>query len=36
MRTVNHAKMSGTNMEAIELIVTRDTVDPRGPKGAPR
>lgn len=32
----NHAKLPGTNLEGIELIVTRDTVDPRGPKGGGR
>jgi hypothetical protein len=32
----NHTKLPGTNLEAIELIVTRSTVDPRKPKAGGR
>ena len=28
----NDAKFPDTNLETIELIVTPDTIDPRGPK----
>jgi hypothetical protein len=34
--SANHAKMPGTNIEAIELIVTRDTVATRRPDAAER
>jgi hypothetical protein len=27
-----YTKLPGTNLEGIELVVTRDTADPRGPK----
>jgi len=30
--SANHAKMPGTNIEGIKLIVIPDTVDPRAPK----
>jgi hypothetical protein len=34
--SANHAKMPGTNLEAIELIVTRETVAQRGSTMEPR
>ena len=34
--SASHAKMSGTNLEGFELIVTRERVDPRGSMGAER
>jgi hypothetical protein len=34
--SANHAKMPGTNMVGIELVVTHDTIDPRGAKGSGR
>jgi hypothetical protein len=31
--SANDTKLPGTNLEGIELTVTRNAVDPRGPKG---